>query len=195
MNFWISVILFSRLVARVYFWVWHISGLFYLSDGNDVLPRFPRLFWNICILYCCSIASPGILSQSTLCIQDNQGTGGQLVTRPWQPESKLHLRAYSGAITKGSLMRTWAICSRPLNNVCMDVGCWFVQPPAFVFTGQSGDFAHTLLSGPLAKVIEMYQHFMDLESTFIFWKHVSTFLLDIWPHGIMESILNLNLGV
>ena len=64
-------------------------------------------------------------------------------------------------------MRTWAICSRPLNNVYMDVACWFVQPPPSVFTGQSGDSAHTLLSGPLTRVIE-YQHFMDLESTFIF---------------------------
>ena len=139
--------------------------LFYLLDGNDVLSRFTSLFWKICILSSYSIASSGNLSQSTPRIQDNQGTWEQLVRRPWQPQSKLHLWAYSGAITKSSLMRTWAICSCPLSNIYMDVGCWFAQPSGFVFTGQSGDSKHTVLSGPLARVIEMYQHFMDLEST------------------------------
>lgn len=98
-----------------------------------------------------------------LLIQDNQRTGEQFVRRPWQPNSKLHLWAYSGANTESSLMRTRAICSRPLNSVYMDVGCWFLQPPAFVFTGQSRDSSHTLLSGPFARVVEMYQPFKDLE--------------------------------
>lgn len=69
------------------------------------------------------------------------------------------------------------------------------NPQLLFFTGQSGDSAHKLLSGPLAKVTEMYQHFTDLESTLLFGRHVGTFLLDIWPYGIMESMLNLNLGV
>lgn len=69
-------------------------------------------------------------------------------------------------------MRTWAICSRPLNSVYMDVACQFVHPPAFVFTGQSGNSSQILLSGPIAGEDELYwsgyQHFLDLESTLIF---------------------------
>lgn len=115
-----------------------------------------------------------IFQASRHCLsKNNQGTREQLVRRPWQPESKLHLWAYSGAMTKSSLMRTWAICSCPLNNIYMEVGCSFVHPSAFVFIGQSGDSSHILLSGPLARENELYwsgyQHFLGLESILIFF--------------------------
>lgn len=185
------------LVARVCFRVWHVSLMFYLSFyGNDVLSRFTRLFWKICILHYCSIESPDILSQSVLLIQDNQGTGEQLVRRPGQPKSKLHLWASSAASTESSLMRTRAICSHLLNDVCMD-GCWLLVciSPSFCFNGSDWSFLTHIAVWTICWVVEMHQPFRELESTLIFWRHVSTFLLAIGPYGMMESILNLNLGV
>lgn len=64
-------------------------------------------------------------------------------------------------------MRTRAVCSRPLNNVYMAVDRWLLQPLAFVFTGQSGDSSHILLSGPFAKVVEMYQPFRTFKTNLL----------------------------
>lgn len=150
---------------------------------------------KICTLCCCSVESPDILSQSTLLIWDNQRTGEQLVRRPWQPKSKLHLWACSGANTESFLMRTRAICSCPLNNLYMDVGCWFVQRPAFVFTGHSGDFLIHIVVWTICQCGWNVSTFQGLGITLIFWRHFSTLLLAIWPYGVMKSILNLNLGI
>ena len=66
-------------------------------------------------------------------------------------------------------MRTWAICSHPLNNVYMLVVD--LNNPQLLFLRSEWRF-HTLSSGPLTRVTEMYQCFMDVESLLVFWKHI-----------------------